>query len=181
MRRNSNGSFFWNSSIVTKKPRYIYAITWNPHQRIVLTLLGNLSWFVLPFPGRWWSDDNSDVSTSYVTQILWEATGTLDLWEFSLTGVTREIRGHRCDRCEPDLVAHSRHSTTPSVPPSGFCRFTQSHHCIHFHRFPPSFIHFFEIYGDFRHFPDFSDFSFFKRATRKKKHGETVDKIQSSF
>ena len=73
MRRNSNGSFFWNSSIVTKKPRYIYAITWNPHQRIVLTLLGNLSWFVLPFPGRWWSDDNSDVSTSYVlTQILWE-------------------------------------------------------------------------------------------------------------
>ena len=103
MRRNSNGSFFWNSSIVTKKPRYIYAITWNPHQRIVLTLLGNLSWFVLPFPGRWWSDDNSDVSTSYVTQILWEATGTLDLWEFSLTGVTREIRGHRCDRCEPAI------------------------------------------------------------------------------
>ena len=28
---------------------------------------------------------------------------TLDLRESSLTGVTREIRGHRCDRCEPAI------------------------------------------------------------------------------
>ena len=28
---------------------------------------------------------------------------TLDLRESSLTGVTREIRGYRCDRCEPAI------------------------------------------------------------------------------
>ena len=30
-------------------------------------------------------------------------TNTLDHREFSLTGVTGEIRGHRCDRCEPAI------------------------------------------------------------------------------
>ena len=29
--------------------------------------------------------------------------GTLDLRQSSLTGVTREIRGHRCDSCEPAI------------------------------------------------------------------------------